>query len=237
MFTVLSASFLCAYLFIQSPLSSLVCLAISLSSHLCFLTYSTSFFHDVSAFSHSPSFCPRIKDIKDLPPAHFLGDFCVCVMFWFQEEKKIRGMDVFDGLCCCTGSRAGNPHRRTCAPKELPALASPGSPLFCRCERYVALRGYVWWCMCVSTFVIPKSHMRGRRSSEPAPHLAAPASHVSVEQQRPAPGWGRGPGGMLWPHAASGVSDSAEAHVYRVTAGEHVPDPDTTWLPAPRHTG
>lgn len=62
----------------------------------------------------------------------------------------------------------------------------------------------------VTAFNTPESHMRSRRSL----HLAARASPVSVEHQGAAPGRGRGPGGMLGPRAAAGVSDGAAAPVF-----------------------
>lgn len=65
----------------------------------------------------------------------------------------------------------------------------------------------------VTVFNTPESHMWGRRCSKSSLHLAARASPVSVEQQGPAPGRGRGPGGMLWPRAAAGVSDGAATPV------------------------
>lgn len=146
MFTVLSSSFLCAYLFIQSPLSFLTCLVISLSSHLCFLTYSTSFFHDVSAFSRSPSFCPRIK--PKFSPEHFLGYISVCAScFGFKKKRKPVTWVFVIVHAAVWGCRAGNPHRGMCAPKETPALAIPGHPLSCCCECYGALCGCA--CHCV----------------------------------------------------------------------------------------
>lgn len=122
------------------------------------------------------------------------------------------------------GSRAENPHRRTCAPKEPPALASPGPPLSCCRVMWIST---IWISMVVyacehdcHTYL---SLMCGRRCSEPAPHLASPASHVSVEHQCPAPGWGSGPGEMLWSHVISEVSESAAAHVYWASTGAHLP--------------
>jgi len=108
-----------------------------------------NFFHDVSAFSHSPSFCPRIK--PKFSPAGFLGDLRVCVLC-FGFKKKTRSVTWMVLIVCAAalGSRAGNPHQRTCAPKEPPALASPGQPQSCCCECYVDIPDvdiYVVVCM------------------------------------------------------------------------------------------
>lgn len=135
-------------------------------------------------------------------------------------------MDGIDSLCCCTGEQGwdGRSHRRTCAPKEPPALASPGPPLSCCCIMWIStIWIYVVVYACEHNCHTYLSLMCGRRCSEPAPHLAAPASHVSVEHQCPAPGWGSGPGGLLWAQVISEVSESAAAHVYWASTGTHLP--------------
>lgn len=145
LFTVLSASFLCAYLFIQSALSFLMCFVISLSSHLCFLTYSTSFFRDVSAFSHFPSFSPRIKP-KFSPEPFWVISVCASC-FGFKKKRRPMTWVVLIAHAAALGCRAGNPHWVTCAPKETPALAVPGPPLSCCCECYAALCGCACHCI------------------------------------------------------------------------------------------
>lgn len=166
-----------------------------------------------------------LQSVPEWSPSFLLRAFwaisCVCVLFWFKEIRVMDGLIVHaDAL----GSRAGNSHGRVCAPKEPPALVSPEPPL-----SWMDMPSHIHcgdicgvvhvWARVIHTQV---SDGWNRESSEPTPHLAAPASHESVEHQCPAPGWNRRPGRMLWFPAAPEESERAEVHVYWVTTGSYI---------------
>lgn len=141
-------------------------------------------------------------------------------MFWFQEEKKTGDLGGCDSSCCCMGVQGWEPPPRDVCPKRDNCSGYPWAPPL--------LLLWVLWCtmwMCLSLCLTHLSLTCGAGGA--LSHLAARASPVSVEQQGPAPGRGRGPGGMLWPRAAAGVSDGAATPVSWVTAGKHVP---LTWM-------
>lgn len=130
------------------------------------------------------------------------------------------------------GSRAGNPPEGSVPQRSLLlclALSHP-SPAAWSAIPYAPC-GYMWCGTRVRTFVThsPVSDV-GREISEPAPHLAAPSFHESVEHQCPAPGWNRDPGRMLWfPAAPEGLEGLQPTSVEYT--GSHV---SLTW---PKQTG